>query len=86
MELELHIEKLILPDLTLTERRRLVSALEQELQRLLREEGVPPGLAQRQNTLPLDASQVTVAKDAKPDVIGRQTAQMIYTNLMRKEA
>lgn len=65
MNLALHIEKLVLPDLSAGDRRRVVSALEQELARLLREEGVPPQLATSQGTLPLDASQVSIAKDAK---------------------
>ncbi len=85
MNLELHIEKLVLPDLSAGERRRVISTLEQELLRLLREEGVPPQLISRQGTLPLDASQVTIAKDAKPDAIGRQMAQTIHSDLMRKQ-
>jgi hypothetical protein len=85
MNLELHIEKLVLPDLSAGERRRVVSALEQELLRLLREEGVPPQLTLGQSTLPLDASQVAIAKDTKPDAIGRQLAQTIHTDLMRKQ-
>ncbi|MFN8488140.1 MAG: hypothetical protein U0350_11145 [Caldilineaceae bacterium] len=85
MEVALHIEKLVLPAVSLTARRHIVSALEQELLRLLREEGVPPELKAEQGTHSLDASRITIAKDAKPDVIGRALAQAIYTDLRREQ-
>ncbi len=85
MELALHIEKLVLPDLPLGARRNLVHALEQELLRLLRENGVPPELNEQAGMHTLEASQITIAKDAKPDVIGRELAQAIYTDLRREQ-
>ncbi len=86
MDLELHIDKLVLPDLPLAERRRIVGALEQELLRLFREQGVPPELRSEQNALALDASQVSIPKQSKPDGIGRRVAQAIYSELVKRQS
>ena len=80
MNLELSIEHLILPDLPLVHRERVAAALEQELARLWAEQGPPPGV-EAGEPLALSASSVRVAASARPDEIGAQVAQSIYTSL-----
>ena len=82
MNLELSIEHLILPDLPLVFRERVAAALEQELARLWAEQGPPPGV-EAGEPLALSASSVRVAASARPDEIGAQVAQSIYTSLVR---
>jgi hypothetical protein len=80
MNLELTIERLILPDLPLVYRERVAAALEGELARLWAEQGPPTGV-EAGEPLALSASTIQVAAGARPDEIGAQVAQSIYTSL-----
>jgi hypothetical protein len=80
MNLELTIERLILPDLPPLQRRRVVAAIEAELGRLWAEQGIPPGL-DAGASITLNASSVQAAARARPDQIGAQVAQSIYHGL-----
>ncbi len=64
-------------------RSRIGAAVEQELARLLTEQGVPMGLSQAGALARLDAGAFEVAPDAKPEVIGVQVAQAVYRGLSR---
>jgi hypothetical protein len=81
VNLELIIERLILPDLPLLHRERVAAALEGELARLWAEQGPPPGV-EAGEPLALRATSVQVAEGARPDEIGAQVAQSIYTSLV----
>lgn len=85
MHLNVRIEKLVIPELTAGDRRRLVSALEQELLRLLREQGSPDKLVALSTLHLRDAGLVAVSPDARPDAIGRQVAAKIYRELWKEE-
>jgi hypothetical protein len=78
---ELRIERLVLHDLSASQRHRIAAMIEQELSRLLTERGVPPQLAARGESIPIDAASVTVAPNTRPDAIAAQVAQSIYSNL-----
>jgi hypothetical protein len=80
VNLELIIERLILPDLPLVYRERVAAALEGELARLWAEQGPPPGV-EAGEPLALSATSVQVAAGARPHEIGAQVAQSIYTSL-----
>jgi hypothetical protein len=80
MNLELSIDHLILPDLPLVFRERVAAALERELARLWVEQGPPTGV-EAGEPLALSASTVQVAAGARPEAIGAQVAQSIYTSL-----
>jgi hypothetical protein len=80
VNLELIIERLILPDLPLVFRERVAAALEGELARLWAEQGPPTGV-EAGEPLALSASTIQVAAGARPDEIGAQVAQSIYTSL-----
>jgi hypothetical protein len=77
--LELNIEKLILPDLPPRQRARVAAAIEQELTRLWTEQGLPPGVTG--DSLALNAASVQVAAGMTPDAMGVQVAQSIYHSL-----
>jgi hypothetical protein len=79
--LELTIDHLILPDLPLVFRERVAAALERELARLWAEQGPPLGV-EGGEPLAWSASSVQVAAGARPDEIGAQVAQSIYTSLV----
>ena len=77
--LELNIEKLILPDLPPRQRARVAAAIEQELSRLWTEQGLPPGVTG--DSLALNATSIQVAASVTPDAMGVQVAQSIYQSL-----
>jgi len=77
--LELNIEKLILPDLPPGQRLRVAAIIEQELTRLWTEQGLPPGIVG--DSVALTATTVQVAAGMAPDAMGVQVAQSIYQNM-----
>jgi len=77
--LELNIEKLILPDLPPRQRARVAAAIEQELSRLWTAQGLPPGVTG--DALALNATSIQVAAGLTPDAMGIQVAQSIYQSL-----
>jgi hypothetical protein len=77
MNLELAIEKLILPHLPPLQRRQVAAAIEAELTRLWTEQGPPPGI-EAGEPLALSASTVQVTAGARPDEIGAQVARSVY--------
>ncbi|MEM6398648.1 MAG: hypothetical protein AAF757_00225 [Cyanobacteria bacterium P01_D01_bin.116] len=81
MNLELYIEKLVLDGVAVGSRRRITKVVEQELTRLLTEQGVPNGLQQGAQIPHVDGGVFQVAENAKPEVIGVQVAQSIYGGL-----
>ena len=78
--LELAINKLILPDLAPVQRRRVAVAIEAELARLWTEQGVPSGV-ETSASLTLNTSTVQVAAGARPETTGAQVARAIYSSL-----
>lgn len=81
MNLDLHIEQLILPHVPAHQRHLVGAAIEQELTRLFTAQGVPPILAQGGQMAQLDGGAFNVAPDATPTQIGSQVAQAIYGGL-----
>jgi hypothetical protein len=81
MNIDLHIDELILHGFPTTDRARITAAIECELARLLAERGVPAALTQGGITAQLDAGAFHVARDAGVDAIGAQAAQTIYQKL-----
>lgn len=74
---ELEIDRLILPDLPLLHRSLVTAAIEQELTRLITEQGIPRGVDLHE-ALTVPSSTVEVESGAKPAAIGAQVAQSIY--------
>jgi hypothetical protein len=80
-DLELAIERLVLHGIAPQDRHRLGAALQQELTRLLTEQGIPPRLTQASALAQLKVSPCEVSADARPEAIGTQLAQTIYQGL-----
>jgi hypothetical protein len=79
--LVLKIDELVLHGFAPGDHYRLGEALTGELQRLFVERGVPPALAQASDVDLLDAGRLTVASDAKAEVVGARIAQVLYARL-----
>ena len=78
--IELHIEELVLYGFAPGDRDRIAAALEQELTRLLTEQGVPQSLAQAGDIAYLSAPPFRVTS-SRPDMIGLQMAQSVNEGL-----
>lgn len=79
-DVELLIERLVLPAMGLADRRAVVEAVERELTRLLAERGVPPGLS-GDGPVSVSPPAVTVAAGARPGAIGARVAEAIYASV-----
>jgi hypothetical protein len=80
MNIDLHIEELILHGFAAPDRARIAAAVERELGRMLAERGAPQSWAQHPNSALLNGGSFTVAPGATPDAIGVQVAQAIYSS------
>lgn len=80
-QIELHIEELILRDLPFALRHQVAAAIEQELTRLLNEQGLPPSLKQGAIIPSLDIGPVRLGENTRADALGSQIARNVYTKL-----
>ena len=86
MNIELHIEQLMLHGFAPSDRHRIGAAIQQELARLLAEQGIPPGLAQGKTIGQLDGGAFEMKAGTSPRVIGAHIAQAIYGGLQYESA
>lgn len=80
-EIELQIDELVLDGIDIRDQHRLGPALQNELQRLFTEQGIPASMQQRGSVPRLDGGAVNVTANAGADVIGTQIAQRVYGGL-----
>ncbi len=78
MDVELHIEELILEGFAPGDRYSIGEAVERDLTRLLNEEGVPRLFSQNGDFAHLDPGIIRVASGTRAETIGRQVGQAIY--------
>lgn len=78
---ELEIEELILRDVPSALRQHLAAFIEQELARLLVEQGLPPYLAQGGNIPDIAIGPVHMVGNARAEVVGAQIARSVYGRL-----
>ena len=78
MNLDLHIEELILHSFPSHQQHLIGAAIEQELTRLFTEQGLPPTLAKGGQLGQIDGGAFNVAANATADAIGSQVAQAVY--------
>ena len=78
MNIELHIEELVLHGFARKDQGRIQWAVEQELTRLLTEQGVPPSLSQTNEIQRLNGGSFNVRAEMGVEAIGSQVAQAIY--------
>ncbi len=78
---ELHIEELVLNGFTHSDRYRIGEALEQELTRLLSEEGAPIAFTQAIDIANLNGGAIDLKPGSNPEAAGIQLARAIYGEL-----
>ncbi len=80
MNINLHIERLVLEGLNIAPEQRpvLQAAVEGELIRLLTERGLSPSLAQGVAVPRLSASAMQLTSTSSPTELGQQIAQSVY--------
>jgi hypothetical protein len=79
--IELNIEELVLHGFQPGDRQRISLAVQQELSRLFAEQGVPPGLSSGGAIPSIDAGSFNSTPNAKPNAVGQQIANTVYTGL-----
>lgn len=83
VNIELHIEELVLHGFERSHRYSIGDAVERELLRLLTTQGINPTHAANLETERLDAGAFHVAPNSKPEAIGAQVAQAVYGELKK---
>ncbi len=83
--IELHIEELVLHGFPATHRLNIGDALQDELQRLLAEQGFTSPVIKPINIGRLDAGSFQVAKNAKPGAVGTQLARQLHRQLSTRQ-
>ena len=80
MNINLHIERLVLDGLDIAPEQRpvLQAAVEGELRRLLTERGLSPSLAQGVAVPRLSVRDMQIAIASNPTEVGHQIAQSVY--------
>lgn len=81
--IELHIAELVLHGLGPGDCGRFTAAIEQELARLLAEEGIAPHLRQSGDISVPDGGTFEVAPGSGPEAAGARIAQALYGGLRR---
>jgi hypothetical protein len=76
--IKLHIEELVLHGFALADSHAIGDILQEELARLLREQGVPSSLRVERATDEIKGATFNLALEAKPRTIGRQIANAVY--------
>jgi hypothetical protein len=83
LPVSLHIETLVLDGFAPGDRYRIGAVVQQELERLVSTQGLPPLLAREGEIARLDGGEFQVAPSAKADAIGAQIARAVYGGLVR---
>ena len=80
MNVNLHIERLILEglDVSAKERRMFTSAIEEELRQLLKAGGIGAGLQGGGSTARITAPSIQLRRDTGTGQLGKQVAGAIY--------
>jgi hypothetical protein len=78
MNIELHIDELILHGFTSADRLAIGAAVEHALTQLLAERGLPPVLRQNGAVAQCDGGSFTVAATGGFEALGAQVARAIY--------
>ena len=81
--INLHIEELVLHGFAPGDRHRIGDAVEQELRRLLIEQGVPASLARQGIADRIDAGKFEMAPEARAERVGVQVARAVYGGFRR---
>ena len=83
VNLELHIEELVLHGISPGDRQQLSEAFQRELVQLISGQGVPPSIASGDYIKCINAGTFKILPGAKSETIGVQVAQSVYGGLSR---
>lgn len=83
VNVELHIEELVLHGFESVDHYVVAEAVEHELARLFAEQGAPPSLMQGGEFARLDGGAFEAGSNSKAETIGGQVAQAVYGGLGR---
>ncbi|WP_447979263.1 hypothetical protein [Candidatus Nitrospira bockiana] len=78
MNIEVHIEEVVLHGFSPGDRSRIAEALQSSLSGLLIESGVPPALTHGGAVDRIEAPSFTMETAVRPETTGRQIAQAVY--------
>lgn len=81
MNIDLHIEQLILHHCAPNDRERVGAAVRQELERLIAERGLSPSLLKGTDIARLNGGRFQIRPDAPADHLGRQIAAAAYEGI-----
>lgn len=83
MNIELHIDRLVLEGLPLENRHgpQLREAIERELSQLLSTHGLAPNLQREQSIRRLQTPAIQLSHSPQPQSLGQQIAQSIYSGI-----
>lgn len=81
VDLDLNIEELVLRGFPGQDRDRIMRAIRAELERLIREEGVPAALCRGGEVARLDGGSIEAERGSSPEEIGAQVARSLYGGL-----
>lgn len=79
--IDIHIEELVLHGFAANDRLHIGAAIEQELSRLVEQQGIKGLRNASVNLKRLDAGTTRLAMNAKPHTIGQHIAQRVYGQL-----
>ena len=79
--IELHIRELVLHGFSPSERHRIGEAVRLELLRQLTEQGIPQTLTRQARVAGLNAGPIHAGQGVKPENIGMQVAQAVYSSV-----
>jgi hypothetical protein len=81
VDLDLNIEELVLTGFPGQDRDRIMQAVREELERLIREGGVPSAFSRGGELDSLDGGSFEVEPGSSPEEIGAQVARSLYGGL-----
>lgn len=81
MKVNIEIEKLVLHGFNYHDHKRISTALEQELAKLIREKGLPENFTKKEEIPWIDAPSFNAPADMNPNNIGTYVARSIYKAL-----
>jgi hypothetical protein len=78
VDIELHIEKLVLHGFAPSDKHRIAAAVQEELERLIKGQAVPTGPEHGIHRAHLDGGSFCVRIGERPDSIGVRIGQAVY--------
>jgi hypothetical protein len=81
VDLDLNIEELVLRGFPGKDQNRIMRAVKEELERLIRENGVPSALSRGGEVAGLDEGSFEAKPGSSPEEIGAQVARSLYGGL-----